>query len=81
MDMKKRLLAILFCSLLTISLTACPHPHNYDHKQSRIEPTCEEPGLIIETCRCGEEKRTQLPVLEHQYEVEDELEASCQADD
>ena len=78
--MKKRLLAILFCSLLTISLTACPHPHNYDHKQSRIEPTCEEPGLLIETCRCGEEKRTQLPVLEHQYEVENELEASCQAD-
>lgn len=76
--MKRQFWAILLCSLLTLLLAACSHTHNFDERQTTIEASCEEPGLIIEKCRCGSEKHQEIPPLEHEYKVDEEVESSCQ---
>lgn len=76
--MKRQLWAILVFSLLTLLLTACSHTHNFDERETTIEASCEEPGLKIQKCRCGNENRIQILPLGHQYEVYEDVESSCQ---
>lgn len=78
-DMKRQFWAILLCSLLMLLLAACSHTHNFDEQQSTIEASCEVPGLIIQECRCGARKEREISPLGHQYEVDEEVAASCQA--
>lgn len=78
--MKRQFWAILLCSLLMLLLAACSHTHNFDERQTTIEASCEEPGLKIQECRCGDERHSQIPPLGHQYEVDEEVASSCQAE-
>ena len=78
--MKRLFGAILLCSLLALLLAACSHTHDFEGQQTTIEASCENPGLKIQKCRCGDERHSQIPPLGHQYEVEEEVEPSCQAE-
>lgn len=78
--MKRIFGAILLCSLLALLLAACSHTHDFEGQQTTIEASCEDPGLKIQKCRCGDERHSQIPPLGHQYEVEEEVEPSCQAE-
>ena len=78
--MKRLFGAILLSSLLVLSLAACSHTHNFDERQTTVEASCEEPGLKIQECRCGDQKHSQIPPLGHQYEIGEEVEPSCQVE-
>lgn len=78
--MKRLFGAILLSSLLVLSLAACSHTHNFDERQTTVEASCEEPGLKIQECRCGDQKHSQIPPLGHQYEISEEVEPSCQVE-
>ncbi len=78
--MKRLFGAILLCSLLALLLAACSHTHDFDERQTTVEASCEEPGLKIQKCRCGDERHSQIPPLGHQYEVDEEVASSCQAE-
>jgi hypothetical protein len=78
--MKRLFGVILLSSLLVLSLAACSHTHNFDERQTTVEASCEEPGLKIQECRCGDQKHSQIPPLGHQYEIGEEVEPSCQVE-
>lgn len=78
--MKRLFGAILLCSMLVLLLAACSHTHNFDEQQTTIEASCEEPGLKIQKCRCGDERHSQIPPLGHQYEADEEVVSSCLAE-
>ncbi len=78
--MKRQFWSILLCSLLMLLLAGCSHTHNFDEKVTRIDASCEEPGLIIQECRCGNEKQREILPLGHEYEVDAEVASSCQAE-
>lgn len=74
--MKKTCLVMVVCAMLL--LTACKHEHSYGKWEIDEAATCEEDGVKLRECDCGEEETKVIPKLEHDYESAVTQEASCQ---
>ena len=69
--MKKSLrYTLCFAMLLTAMicvLTSCLHLHSYGEWVTEKNATCEEAGVKVRTCECGETETQEIPKLDHSF--------------
>lgn len=57
--------------------TTNEHSHNYNHKTTIVEPTCEEDGYTIYECDCGDYYKGNFVDASHNLEHIERIEATC----
>ena len=66
----KKVLICFLVAILVLSFVACSEEQHYHYFEevSRTPATCTTAGEIVEKCSCGEERKTEIPPLGHNYE-------------